>query len=719
MVERKVSFGIDLSPGVAQLRQQLSSVEQLSKRTILSIQQAEERHFQRMTELRKQLSRVDNDASASSIAAHRKATTAIEQEEQRHNLRISQMRERGQLAQLEQSGGGGGRFNLSSAGHIAQSLGFYRTGHLFRGLQNMGIGSDMGGGGGGAAAMGGAEAEGAAGGAAAGGAAAGGAEAAGAAAGLGAVAAVAIPVAVALGAVIVSAKLIEVGFNTLVGVSESLASTFVGAISQIGGAKNLQEMIVSEAQSSHVARQLSAGAVGREERLPHQTLMDRFSKLSEDPSLGAFSKEDWTKAYTEAAKFGFQKTMTGGMDKLIGEITHMTPGADLAQTAGVVSNIRAMKGFKEMPEEQFAESIRNLKGITEALNISMSELPQMRSAFMATSFIGGDRSKALNVATGLAATIRPETGGDVAESSERVKKLFEEGAKRYMGSSFVNKAGDVTDVSKFLTTVLAQPGGGFKDVRTREAAKFITQEAGITLGKDTPAQIKTKVDAMLDSFDKMGISLDEWKDKVKESTDTTDLLKAAFNKVSNALGPGLLKVIEDLLPDIDSLGKAIAENKDNIVGAIKALMEAIEALIPLMYLLAKAEAYFAEGLGGAIALIGKMLEQNTYGLVGGDLTKFGEKLEMAGGKAVAALDGLEASFDKAKKEWKNPPPTPDVITGADPKTPKPEEKKLDVSNQHLENIKTLAQKQIDVLHAIQQNTMPPPPGAPKTSPDGQ
>lgn len=706
MVERKVSFGIDLSPGVSQLRSQLASVTDLSRRAMLQIEQAEERHVQKMMELKKKLQKVDGDGLVSSIAAHRKASEAIEHEESRHQLRMKQMMERGQLSKLEQNNN---RFNLSSAGHIAQSMGFYRTGHIFRGLQSMGIGSETGGAG---AAMGGAEG---------GGAAAGGAEAGGAAAGLGAVAAVAIPVVIALGAVMVAAKLVEVGFNTLVGVSESLATTFVGAISQIGGAKNLQEMMVSEAQTAHVARQLSAGAVGREERMPHEALMNRFAKLSEDPSLGAFGKEDWTKAYTEAAKFGFQKTMASGMDKLIAEITHMTPGADLAQTAGVVSNIRAMKGFKEMPEEEFGNAMRNLKGITEALNISMSELPQMRSAFMATSFIGGDRSRALNTATGLAATIRPETGGDVAESSERIKKLFEEGAKHYAGGSFVNKGGQITDVSKFLTTVLGQPGGGFKEVRTREAAQFLQQEAGINVGKDNAAQIKTKVDAMLASFEKMGITTAEWADKIKESTDSTDVLRATFNKVSDALGPGLVKVIDDLLPDIESMGKAISENKDNIVAAIKSLVEAMMAAIPLMFLLADAEAYFVKGLGMAINIVGRMIEEKTMGMMGGDITHFGEKLMTAGSKAVEALDGMEKSFNKAKDEWKNPPPKPDVISGADPKTPASQtaSNKIDKSNDHLSHIQTIQERQLQVLHDINKNTkagMEKPPPAPPRDP---
>ena len=69
--------------------------------------------------------------------------------------------------------------------------------------------------------------------------------AAGAAAGLAGVAAVALPVAAALGAIVVVSKLVEAGFNEVAATAQS----FVSGVMQLGGSKNLEEMVVEAGQN--------------------------------------------------------------------------------------------------------------------------------------------------------------------------------------------------------------------------------------------------------------------------------------------------------------------------------------------------------------------------------------------------------------------------------------------------------------------------------------
>lgn len=700
MVERKVSFGIDLNPGVSQLRQQLASVEQLSKNSMLSIQHAQERHNLRMQEMRNKLKQIENDGFASNVAAHKRAVQSIEQEEQRHALRMKQMQEK---AQLEATQGGG--FRLSSVGHIAQSLGFYRTGHLIRAADQMGIGSRLFSAGGAEGAVAGAEgaAVGAEGGAAA------------AAGGLAAVGAVALPLAIGIGAVIVAGKGLEMAFEGM----KATAQAFISGVSQLGGARGLEQMVV-EAGENQTRVQRSRMTVAPGERLSSQEINKLAQELSERPDLGGFTKEKWIGAINEIGTVSSrQKSFGQSSWEFIGRMSNLG-GMEPSEAAKVYGSVAHAN--PRMNDQQIQQILLSGIGIGREETFNVGEIPEAGGVIQSAYKIGGERSQAMNRAFGLAGLIKPHTkSGTLSEAGTNEEALLRamEGTAR-MGNTNIktNNLGQITNMGEALRYVLTTPEAQLpKHLTARkeseEAINALKIEAGITT-TDTTAQASRKIDAMLAKFDTLGISMDQFIHETNEVTGPEQQLKARFNELADAMESKLIALLEN-----GSFQKAFNNVIDFLIANAPTLELAIQMMIDAFNLVAPAIWSMTEAV---VDVVAGLANDPTMKLLFPDL--------------AAKTQALAESFHNARQQHElqekyQGTEYPADFTGPLPPGAhkKPEEtvstpvvhrpdKEQTQSSVHLESLKTLQQKQLDVLNAIRLNTMKGVPPAPDRTTGG-
>lgn len=699
MVERKVSFGIDLNPGVAQLRTQLAGVTELSRRSLLQIQHAEERHNQKVIELRRSLQKVDNDASASSIAAHRRMVERIESEEQRHNLRMRQMRERAQVQALEGQREGG--LNLSAMGHLAQSLGFYRTGHLLRAFQQMGVGTQITRGGGGSvggAVLGGAE-EGIA-----GGAAGLGAEAGIAGAGV-ALAPETLGLSLAIAAVIAGGKLVEMAFTGVVSAAKDLASSFLGAVAQIGGAKGLQEMTVEAAELQRRTG-IARLTVAPGERMTGDEIDNLAGQLSTQADLGGFGRDKWVAAINEMGTVtGKQKSFDKQSWEFIGRMANIggVDPSEVAKVYGTLSYANPTLGNNDV-QQLLLSGI----GIGRELTFNVGELPQAGRVLQSGFKIGGDRQKALRTSMALAGLMKPfAPSGTLSEAGTMEEALLRELTRAGVageGPVQVNRTGQIMNINKSLgwalSTPLSQLPKGLQARESGEALTALKQKFGIT-DKDTPQQIQKKIDDALAHFDGLALSMEQFKSEADGATGASQKIKARFNELTNDMEGRLLKLLES-----DAFQKAfnniidfLTANAPTLEAALEDMIGAFNALAPLVW-------KFTEAIFDLLSLL---THNEVFEIMFPELTK--QVRDLADSFASAKNQHeLREHFANAVYPADFIGPLPPGARKAEPETvsvpivKREAEQKLDTSNTHLEHIKTLHEKQIDILSAIRENT---------------
>lgn len=734
MVERKVSFGIDLSPGVGQLRQQLASVEQLSKQSLLSIQHAQERHNQKMVDLKKRLMQIDNDASSSSIAAHRRATQAIESEEQRHNLRMKQMIERGQLAQMQSRNGG---FNLSSLGHIAQSAGFYRTGHLMRSMSDLGIGSQMGGKSAGGA---GAAAEGAEAGAVA-------AEA-GAMAGLTAATAGA---ALAIGGLMVASKLVEVGFKAVA----QTAQQVVGAIGQIGGARNLQEMLVEGASTERLSANIAGNVT---EKLSTSDVMLRINAMSGKTEFNPQQIGAMFEAYV--AKTGTMSPLTnlGMFAPNFATVSKMGPG----ETGNFLGQLTAQFGLVGDQLKQAAlmlwqagragtVELKDTSSVSEALgfarkagagNLMQGIATEMGAIQLTHAGLGGS-----NPAEAVTALKRFQEELENPKKQWTIQSALGGGPIMAQGPGGMPVYRNLKDTIARASLYELEHPGGLKGLGFEERGTRVPRGIGEYTATHTPGfQQATHADKLkmiadtLEKFSDSKVVLDEFDGALKKAEETVDYqFKQAFNQVSVELEGVFLPVLKELAPALKDLANRVTEHKNEIGDAFRSFVTGLLMVVEIL-------PSMAEAVGGliqwALSFIPNAGEHITN--LQGDIVSKRKLQETQkqhpGFFAPGAVEKTEKDIEEDKRQirvWESIQKVQNInfeqakkdaaarAAGLFPSgasdTWKEEQSAITqtkVTNTHLENVKTIQQKQLDVLNAIRNNTMPAPPQAPNTSKDG-
>jgi hypothetical protein len=496
-------------------------------------------------------------ASDAAIRAEKKATAEIE-------------RTRKQAQQR-------GATIMHAGGLAAQAMGANKTGYLMRMSGIAGIGTEMVGG-----------------------------LSTGALAGLGAGA------AVGLAGLVVASKLVTVGFEVLTSAVSSTAGAFMGAIAEIGGARNLQGMIVESA----TAERLSAGIAGNvTENVSTRQVLDAVNDLSKNSEFKPEETAAMLRAYV-----GKTGNVTEGIN--MGKfMTDLASGANIspAQVGSLMGQIRVQ--FPEMDQMHLQQSAMNLWAGGKAGSVELKDTESITQALgFAHKVSPGDPLRGINLEQGMVQLAHRFTGGQSADDAvTAVRRMQEEmihlttDSDKYgqlsgvLGGGFLTKTPTGEQVFKnapntFAKLALASYEGTLPhNLMEERGQKALSGITGSLAAEFKPGMSEAeKVGIIENTFKKLeetGMTIDQFDGQVKKAKDTVDYqFKQVFNELSISLEGGLLQTLKVLSPYIREFAKMIAEKKDDIFDAAKAIALAFLDMIPVIAIVASALTNLGAGI---------------------------------------------------------------------------------------------------------------------------
>jgi hypothetical protein len=540
-----VKFNVE-AIGIPKVKSDLKSVVDMSKQSMLQIQQAQERHVQRMTELKQKLSQIDKNAGFAAVAAHQKQSQLIEQQEQRHQLRLKHMRERGVLG-AQQGGGGGNGLNVIR--HGLQAAGFYRTGHAFGALGSITGGQGI---------------------------------------GIGAIA--------GAGALAVAITPVIIGLSLLAEATKITVGAFMGAVTELGKARNLQQMIV-EAGENEKAGQLARLTVGAGERLSDAEMTKWASSMASNPAFGGSSSAEWRKAAgVLGTETGLQRSVLGNkrlMENLgnVGAIGGLSPD----KTLGLFSSIYNQN--RNLNQSQILDLIRSAVGIGREGQFNVSDLATGggKVTSMAGTFFGGDYSSNVKSSLAYAAMVKGKTPGkSLEEAGTEASAFFRElqtpahrAAAQALGVRF-GQNGQILNPDQALAHIVANRGQAMNLIPAlggREAGPFMGHLAtGIEGVNDqsTNKEVEQALLTQIQRYKELSLSEEQLNTESQENISSQTKLQSIFNHLADTLEKDFLKDLQELVPVIEDLSTTIIDNKDALKDMFQAIIKSLVALAPLL-----------------------------------------------------------------------------------------------------------------------------------------
>lgn len=502
--------------GIPKVKSDIRSVVDQFKQAMLSIQQAEERHVQRMSELKRKLQAVDNNVYASSINSHRNITQSIEREEERHQLRMKHMKERGALAQQEAQNKG---INFNTIRHALQAAGFNRLGHAFGALSSITGGSGVNVG---ASIAGGA----------------------------------------AIGGLMITVTALTAVFDVLKGAAEQTVGAFLGAAAQLGGWKGLQQTIVDSAEEQQAERR-SMLSVPFNERLGQSKINSLANRLATTPGLGGFARGDIIDAINAVGTTsGRQKSFSNNDWDFIVKYAKRT-GTKPEEVAKLFGSI----GFqnKDFGGEDIQSAILGATGIGQSLSFSAGDLLGAPKVLGASQALGGGQ-KNIRTAMTLAGILKPQLGS-LEQAGTAEAALFRE-MKKHAGELGINidsKTGQFKDpiaaIAKFVGTpfsVLQNIAPGLVGRETEPAREALSNAAQGQAGKD----LEEKTKNLIEKYNAQSVSIADFERENEQLTDSTEQLKIAVNKLSDWLKDDILpRALEHMATSAEGIANYIDQHK--------------------------------------------------------------------------------------------------------------------------------------------------------------
>lgn len=675
MVDKKIQFNIVVG-GIPQIKSSLKGVTESARSMNLSIQQMHERTAQRIVELERNkasaLKRIndtiigDEEKKARRIAQiEENLSRQVTSIKEREALRIKQMNERFIVDAQNQAAKG---IDLSRLGKFASMAGFHRTAQIMNWADQLGIGSKSkkSGGSGVGEALEGLLSKGGRAGSTAGEAvtapasmAASGAEmgAAGGAEGMAVGALAGASVAVALLPVIVAAKAVEIGFQSVSAQAKYLATSFLGAAAQIGGAKNLEEIMV-EGAKNEVEAKAARFAVLPEERLTEEELHERAARLSTRADLGAPSVEEGIAAQKKLSVLtGKQKSYSQDDLEFIAKMSHVGH-MPLTESAEIYGRFQAQN--KKATSAQLQQSFLDFMAIGQKGSFSINELPEATELMQAGAKLAGDPLKNARTALVAGTIIRPRAGGlqnagvQVDAFIRQSELAYVEGKLTPEQNKFFNKKGQLTDLAGMTASVVSQSATErarpFARAESQAYLTNIQQEGGVR-AEDTTSQQKEKVKALFAEYDKARMTMEEFNKSNHQSISTTDKLKSSFNSITEQLEAALMPILKDLSPTIDFLAKTISENRIMITEAVKQMVVAMMALVPVALEVAKIVSYLGVVFGLFVQALAYMGDAMTGGLMHDtfdQIRQSGDAVAKSQAALAVTLDNMQKSFEDFK-----------------------------------------------------------------------
>ena len=543
MSNPKISVQIGIA-GLSEMRTAMRSAVKMSEEMNTQIRHIAERTAKRVKELEEDRDRL----------AQRSANKRVQIEED-FNRRIARINERAALSQKQFQERAAvmprGGASISGLGHLAQAAGFYRTGHIIRGIgAGISVGSEMG-----AGTM--------------------------------------IAAGAALGGIVIAAKLVEVAFGAV----KDTAMSFVSAISQIGGARNLQEMIVEGASTERKAAQIAANAADKISTKEVLNIVNNLSKNSE------FKPEDVAGGMRAFVGKTGEAGLFGQIGSFATELSTVS-GMSMQETGGLLGQLRAQ--FNLGPD-QIKQAAASLWMQGRAGTVELKDAQSISQALGFSRMAGkGDIMKGMSSEMGAVQLAQKGLGGTSADEAVTAIRRFQEDLTSKNAWKIQNQIGGGpmtgTDASgnrvftnfqetlarSALTYLKKGTINGMEERAMRVPrgiAEFAAQTEEFKGAKSDKDKLKV-IEDVIEKYSEQKVVLDELDGAFKDIKETVDYqLKQSFNQLSIELESLLLPVLKVLVPMIKQFADAITDNKPQIEAALKSLLDGVIDLTPKVVLL--------------------------------------------------------------------------------------------------------------------------------------
>jgi hypothetical protein len=389
----------------------------------------------------------------------------------------------------------------------------------------------------------------------------------------------------------IAATAVITAFDLVSSAVKETAGAFAQAIGQIGGARNLQQMIV-EAASNEKAGANARMTVNAEQRVSKQELGEWANKLASDPRYGGFKQEEWIKgAGAFGTATGMQKdlinnsslTSTLGM---MGHIGGVNPSQILSAYGAIFNQNRSLS------QDQILSLMRSGIGMGREGQFNIQELATGGGRIMSLpgGMFGGDYINGMKSSLAYGAMIKGKTPGASLEEAGTEAFAFFREIKRHsaeagqLGIKF-NKNGDILNPDQAISKVVSNrklaeqliPGL----TTGRESGIFVSHMGtgieGVT-DKSTPKEIEGALLKQIEHYKSLSLSQEDLIKENEDSITESDKLMAAFNSIAGAFEGPLLKILQDATPAIQGLVKSITDNKDDIAKTFLELINIGEQL---------------------------------------------------------------------------------------------------------------------------------------------
>jgi hypothetical protein len=664
MALEPVKFSI-IASGAPEAKAAIKSIEEYTSATALRIKHLQENNAQRIVEIEKtkakQIADINNNQVLSAqskankiVSIEEKASHRIETIHARESLRKKQIQERSFL-DAEQ----GYSNHLQKVESLISS--FAGNSKITKSLMNFGSFIDFGGSSSGASsAMSGGSA----------------------AAGVGAAeaAAVAIPLAVVGGAVLAAGTLVKTTLSLIADGLQYTAGQFTDALLQIGGAENITTSILNASKNNRAAQTATYSVTG-DEIISAKDVKSRADQLASDANAGGFKTSDWIEAQAENAK------RTGKLKSV--SMEDLKESGQLALAAGATpKEIASFKGLlsqtnPDASKDQLKQLLRDMVVQGQKGAFGIEDLIQNPEIISGAGNFGGDRlsnirtgTTLLSLAKGQGATGSTANTG-ITQLDKQIAVDIRQGGPTY--GAKLNKGGQITNRLEAEIEALSLPLNklGKHLLASTEAMNLRNQirgAAGVN-DNDTYDSAKAKIAARMQQERVEGVSGSEFDKRVSEASGPEIALKAAFNKLSIAVGDQLYPELIKLIPHIEQFVNSLVANGGNLKDTLLTFAEsaklAVEAIglvgivgIQLSKVFLNIIGFLGENfkvLGYSIATLMAFMPGMQVASIAmfAATAKFGEAAENIGkasNLAGAGLDSLEKSIHKTMDTFNKPPP---------------------------------------------------------------
>lgn len=459
------------------------------------------------------------------------------------------------------------RSPLRAAGHAAGAAGAYRLGHVLRGgaaiSESLGIESM-------AASIG--------------------------------VASVAI---VALGA---SVAALKIGLDAL----STTATSLVGAISQLGGAKGLQQMIVESVTNQQLINQ-ARFTVTADQRLSSSELNTLGNRLSEDLTAGAFSKEDYLKGIQQiGTETGLQKGLSQDTLGFIGRFAKVG-GMEFEESASIFSRMK--KQNLSLSDARIEEMMLAGHAIGQAGSFNIQELPDAAKLLQLQGRLGETGPQAMQDLLMAGTLLKAGGAGNLEMAGTQMNAFLKAVEDRGAAGPFkLDSNRHITNFGDSLSYLVNTQGNQLdKHLMAGRSADFVNnirsavnQRAGVDETDFSP-EAKSKRQAIIDDMEKMHMSMADLNKEYEESLTPQEHFRIAFNKISNNLEAQFLPVLQKMEPVIDLLAYQIQTHSDEIGQYFTKMVSWFAVLVQHLPELATVVKSLATGIGYALSFIVSLL----------------------------------------------------------------------------------------------------------------